>query len=176
MQKRDMHGKGKQSPIAIRPARRRDLISITGIYNEAIETTNATFDTTLKTLKEQGDWFSRHGEKYPLLVAELDGKVTGWASLSQWSDRCAYSGTAEISLYVNSRNRGKGVGRRLLFEIVEAGRKAGLHTVIARISEGNAISVHLHESVGFEKVGVMREVGRKFGKLLDVHMYQLIYS
>lgn len=159
-----------------RKARKSDLKAITDIYNEAIETTTATFDTTPKTLKEQQAWFSSHGRRYPIMVAEIEGEIVGWASLSQWSDRCAYSDTAEISLYVRAEHQGKGIGRRLMTGIIEAGGAAGLHAVIARISEGNPASIHLHESAGFSRVGVMREVGRKFGKLLDVHMYQFVYS
>ena len=152
-----------------------DLETITEIYNEAIIHTVATFDTQVKTVEEQRPWFDGHGPKSPIIVAEEGGVVTGWASLSRWSDRCAYAETAEISLYVREVHRGKGIGRKLMEAIIEEGRKAGLHVVGARIAEGNEESVALHESVGFEHIGVMREVGRKFGKILDVHMLQIIY-
>jgi L-amino acid N-acyltransferase YncA len=161
--------------MTIRRASIDDLMVITEIYNEAIHKTVATFDTTPKTLEEQKIWFNDHGPKNPIMVAECSGRVVGWASLSEWSDRCAYSDTAEISLYVKEEYRGKGIGKELLETIIQEGEKAGLHTVIARIAEGNEVSVHLHESVGFEKIGVMKEVGRKFGKLLDVYLMQKIY-
>ena len=162
--------------LTIREAKLPDLGAITEIYNEAILKTVATFDTQTKTVEEQKSWFAEHGSKYPMLVAEQDGYVVGWASLSMWSDRCAYSDTAEGSLYVKEEYQGKGIGRKLLEAIIRAGQKAGLHTVVARITGGNEASIHLCESVGFEHIGVMKEVGRKFGKLLDVNLMQKIYD
>jgi len=161
--------------INIRPAKNDNLAAITEIYNEAILHTTATFDTEPVTVEEQKTWFIDHGGKYPVLVAEVDQTVVGWASLSRWSGRCAYADTAEVSFYVKAESQGQGIGRKLFGAIIREGQKVGLHTVIARIAEGNEISVHLHESVGFQHVGVMREVGRKFGRLLDVYLMQKIY-
>lgn len=162
--------------IKIRKAIFEDLYAITEIYNEAILKTAATFDTEPKTLEEQEQWVFDYGSKNPLLVAEKDGYIVGWASLSKWSDRCAYSDTAEISLYVLEKYQGKGFGRRLMEEIIKEGEKTGLHAVIARITEGNEASIHLHESVGFFHIGVMKEVGLKFGKVYDVYLMQKIYD
>jgi len=161
--------------FAIRAAKLDDLNAITEIYNEAVLTTVASFDTKPKTSTEQGAWFASHGPKRPILVTELDGVVVGWASLSDWAHHDAYADTVEISLYVKEEFRRRGIGRRLLKAIIEEGEKVGLHTVIARITQGNEESIRLHESVGFEHIGVMREVGRKFGKLLDVCLMQKIY-
>jgi L-amino acid N-acyltransferase YncA len=161
--------------LNIRQATFEDLDAITKIYNEAILKTVATFDTEPKTLEEQKIWFAQHSSKYPLLVAEQDECVVGWASLSRWSDRCAYSDTSELSFYVKEEYQGKGIGRKLLEALIKEGEKARLHTVIARIVEGNEISLHLHASLGFEHIGIMKEVGRKFEKLLDVHLMQKIY-
>jgi phosphinothricin acetyltransferase len=102
--------------------------------------------------------------------------VVAWASLSEWSTRCAYSDTAEISIYVLETLRGQGIGKKLMTEIILAGARCGLHTVIARITEGNQASIHLHQLAGFESIGVMREVGYKFDRLLDVRLMQLIYD
>jgi len=162
--------------LAIRPAKIDDLNAITEIYNEAILTTDATFDIEPKTDAEQRVWFANHGPRNPILVAELDDVIVGWTSLTEWSDRCVYADTAEFSFYVKEEFRGKGIGRRLLEDIIREGEKVGLHTVVARITEGNKESIHLHESVGFEHIGVMREVGQKFGRLLDVRLMQKIYS
>ncbi len=162
--------------LTIRRAALKDLDAITEIYNEAISKTVATFDIQPKTPGEQKPWFKSHNVKHPLLVAEHDGQVAGWASLGEWSDRCAYSGTAEVSLYVKSEHQGRGIGRKLLKALIEEGEKAGLHTIVARITEGNEASLSLFKSEGFELVGVMREVGRKFGKLLDVSIMQKIYN
>lgn len=166
----------KVGELTIREAVAADLQAITEIYNEAIHSTVATFDTEPKSLTEQEQWFNEHGAKNPLLVAEDSGKIVGWASLSKWSDRCAYSDTAEISLYIGEAHQGKGIGRELMRSILARGRQAGLHTVIARIAEGNEASIHLHESFGFRHVGIMKEVGRKFDRLLDVYLMQLIYK
>jgi len=162
--------------LTIRQATLEDLGAITDIYNAAILETVATFDTEPKTLEEQRGWFANHGGKYRILVAEQEGVVVGWASLSRWSDRCAYSDTAEVSLYVKEEHWGKGIGGKLLGAIIQEGEKLGFHTVIARIAEGNEVSVHLFESAGFEHIGIMREVGRKFGRLLDVYLMQRIYD
>ena len=162
--------------VNIRSARREDLDSITEIYNEAVIKTVATFDTEPKTVKDQKKWFNDHESKNPILVAELNGVIVGWASLSKWSDRCAYSDTAEISLYVREEYQGKGIGRCLIETIIKEGEKTGLHTIIARITGGNESSLHLHRSVGFIHIGIMKEVGKKFGKRQDVHLMQKIYK
>ncbi|MCX6006613.1 MAG: GNAT family N-acetyltransferase [Chloroflexi bacterium] len=162
--------------VVIRKASAADVLAITEIYNDAILNLTATFDTQPKTLEEQNKWFEDHRAQFPVLVAEQEGRIAGWASLSRWSDRCAYSGTAEGSLYINAKDRNTGLGRKLLSAILDEGQKVGLHTVIARIVEGNAASIHLCESLGFTHIGTMREVGRKFGKLLDVQMMQKIFT
>ena len=161
--------------ISIRSATQNDLGEITTIYNEAIRTSNATFDTEQKTSEEQRQWFNEHGSKNPIIVAERKGKIVGWAALSHYSDRCAYSDTAEISVYVQKKFQHKGIGRQLLTSIIQEGKTVGLHTLIARITQGNSESIHLHESLGFEHIGIMKEVGIKFGKRLDVHLMQKLY-
>lgn len=162
--------------LTIRRATLADLKAITEIYNEAVLTTNATFDTEPRSVADQQVWFYAHGSRYPILVAQLDRRVSGWASLSKWSDRCAYADTAEISLYVSAACRGQGIGKALMAAIIQAGKTAGLHTIVARIAAGNEASIHLCQAAGFEHIGVMREVGRKFGRLLDVSLMQKIYE
>ncbi len=99
--------------MKIRTARAVDVPAITVIHNDAIAHTVATFDMEQKTLEEQREWFDGHGARYPILVALLEEEVVGWASLSSWSDRCAYADTAEISVYVQDGFRGRGVGKEL---------------------------------------------------------------
>lgn len=156
----------------IRAATPNDVAAIAEIYNEAIVTTTATFDTEVKSDADRQKWFASHGPRYPILVAEWDGQVVGFSCLTEWSDRCAYSDSAETSFYVKSEYRGKGIGRQLKQAIIDEGRRLKFHTLIARVVEGNAESKHLNEATGFVRVGTMREVGRKFGRLLDVHIYQ----
>ena len=162
--------------LIIRPANPDDLTAITEIYNEAILTTDATFDTETKTVESQSEWFEGHNSRNPIIIAENDREVIGWASLSKWSDRCAYSDTAEISVYVKGEYRGQGIGRQLIERIIQAGEEVGLHTVISRITAGNENSIHLHEIFGFEYIGIMKEVGNKGGRLLDVIMMQKIFK
>ena len=162
--------------VQIRRAVPEDVETITAIYNEAILTTTATFDTEPKTIAERLAWFNTHDERHPILVATVEGNVVGWASLTRWSDRPAYDDTAETSFYVKSEHRGQGIGRLLKEAIIEEARKLHFHTLIARVAEGSQESLHLNESAGFVYVGTMKEVGRKFGKLLDVHILQKMLS
>jgi phosphinothricin acetyltransferase len=161
--------------VQIIEARAEHIPAITEIYNDAIDHSVATFDTQHKTVEEQKAWVAGHGKRYPMLVAVVGDEVIGWASLSAYSDRCAYADTVEISLYVRDGFRGKGVGRELTGALLQAGREAGLHTVVARIESSNEASIHIFKTFGFSYVGVMREVGYKFGRLLDVTIMQLIY-
>jgi L-amino acid N-acyltransferase YncA len=162
--------------LKIHRAELKDLEAITDIYNEAVRNTTATFDTKEKTAAQQREWYDKHDEKHPVIVA-CEGDITiGWASLSAYSDRCAYAATAEASVYVKPDWRGKGVGRKLSVKVLEEGKKTGLHTVILRIAEGNDASIKLAETLGFKQIGVMEEVGTKFGKVLDVILMQLIYK
>jgi L-amino acid N-acyltransferase YncA len=162
--------------LTIRKAEIKDLLAITEIYNQAILHTTASFDTATKTVEEQRVWYDKHGTKYPILVAQENGTIVGWAAMSEWSDRRAYAATAEASLYISEVHQGKGVGRKLSEAILKAGKEAGLHTAIARIAEGNDASIKLAKSLGFKHIGVMKEVGKKFGKLLDVTLMQIIFD
>jgi L-amino acid N-acyltransferase YncA len=162
--------------LTIRQARPADLPAITRIYNEAVLTTNATFDNEPRSPAQQMAWFAAHDARHPVLVAERDGVVVAWASLSEWSTRCAYADTAEISIYVLAQFRSHGIGKTLMTRITAAGERCGLHSIMARITDGNQASIHLHRLAGFEDIGVMREVGYKFGQLLDVRLMQRIYG
>src|SRR5947208_1918237 len=140
--------------LTIRPATEADQEAIMDIYNEAVENTTATFDTDLRTFDKQMAWFRNHKKNHPVVVGERDGKVIGWASLSPWSDRCAYDTTVEVSVYVDKDYRGRGIGGKLLEWVTLEGKKAGNHTVLSRITEGNETSIHLHEKFGYKHVGV----------------------
>lgn len=158
--------------LTIRRAELTDAAAIAEIYNEAILTTTATFDTELKSVEERTHWLQSHDERHPVLVAVVDGRVVGWASLSSWSDRCAYADTAETSFYVHSTERGRGIGRRLKDAIIVEAWRLKFHTLIARVAEESRESIRLNEQAGFVHVGTLKEVGRKFGRLLSVHIMQ----
>ncbi len=160
--------------LNIRPAEIQDVAAITEIYNDAVLNTAATFDTETRTVDDRKNWLANHDQMHPVLVAELDGVVVGWLSLSRWSERKAYDETAEMSLYIKEAFRNQGIGKLLTEKAIREGRERGLHTLIVRISEGNDASIHLIQSFGFQTIGVMREVGRKFGRRLDVTLLQLI--
>lgn len=156
----------------IRPAILDDLEAITAIYNHAVINTTACFDIEPKSMAEQRAWFEAHDEDHPILVAEENGMVVGWAALSRFDGRCAYDGTGEFSVYIDEKHRGRGLGKAMLRAALEAGRATRLRTIIARISHDNTISVALHEQAGFQHAGVLRQVGFKFGTTLDVVIMQ----
>jgi L-amino acid N-acyltransferase len=158
----------------IRQATTVDLPAITAIYNHAIVYGIATFDTEPKNIEDREQWFNEHGERYPILVMLEQDEVIGWASLTKWSNKAAYDLSAEISIYFTPEHQGKGYGNQLLKAILEAGKTAGLHTIIARITEGNQASIHLHHKYGFVSVGTLKEVGNKFNRFIDVHLMQLM--
>jgi len=162
--------------LHIRPATISDQQAIMEIYNEAVENTTATFDTEPRTFDKQMEWWKKHKKNHPIFIAEENGLITGWASLSPWSDRCAYDTTVEVSVYIHKDFRAKGIGSKLLEVVTLEGGKTGNHTVISRITEGNGSSIHIHEKLGYRHVGVMKEVGFKFGRFLDVHMMQYTYG
>lgn len=161
--------------LLIRPAVVHDLQSILDIYNDAVLNTNATFDTEPKTFPEMEKWFAAHGKNHPVIIAELDKKVIGWSSLSKWSDKKAYDTTAEVSVYVNKDFRRQGIGKRLVEIITLEGEKLTFRCLLARISQGNELSIHLFEFFGYTNFGTMKSAGKKFGKFWDVHFLQKIF-
>ena len=161
--------------LTVRPAIENDVPVITEIYNEAILNTTATFDTEPKTVEQQLNWFRAHDASHPVFVGEIKNRVIAWASLSKWSDRCAYDSTAEVSIYVHKDFRNQGIGKQLMEIIVLEGKERGLHTLLSRITSGNEKSIYLHERLGFEQIGVLKEVGKKFDKFHDVHMLQKVF-
>lgn len=160
--------------VTIRHANQNDAAAIADIYNEAIRATTATFDTEPISAEERVGWLKAHDQRHPVLVAQLHGKVVGWAALTMWSDRPAYSQTAESSFYVAEHFRGQGVGRALKERLIEEARRLGYHTILARVAEESDASIRVNASFGFQHVGTMKEVGFKFGRRLDVHLMQLM--
>ena len=158
-----------------RPATEADQPAILDIYNESVLNGTSTFDTEPRTMERQMVWFRNHKHNHPVMVAEQQGMVVGWASMSPWSDRSAYDQTVEVSVYVHRDHRGNGIGGSLLEMVTLEGKKCGNHTVISRITQGNEVSVHLHEKYGYRIVGTLKECGFKFGRYLDVVMMQLVY-
>jgi phosphinothricin acetyltransferase len=151
----------------------RDAEAIREIYNVEVLESTVTFDLVPRSLAEQLAWIEEHSGGHPAIVA-VDGadRVLGFASLSPYRPRPAYVTTVEDSVYVAREHRGRGVGRLLLGDLVELARDHGFHAVIARIVGGHEASISLHRACGFEQIGCEREVGRKFGRWLDVVLMQ----
>ncbi|MCE5199767.1 MAG: N-acetyltransferase family protein [Armatimonadota bacterium] len=162
------------SGIIIRRANEADVTDITRIYNYAILNTTATFDIEPKTIEDRMQWFHRYGDEYPLIVATVDGKVAGWALIRPFGQRKAYRYTVENAVYVDCDYQGKGVGTALLSELISLATDKEYHVILALIVGGNESSIKLHEKFGFEQAGVMREVGCKFDRWLDIIILQKI--
>jgi phosphinothricin acetyltransferase len=154
--------------VVIRAAERRDAEGIRIVYNHYVNESTSLFDMVPRTLDEQVQWIDEHSGVHPALVAELDGRIVGFGSLSSFRSRPAYSTTVEDSVYLLDGHQGQGIGRRVLEELLRLAAAHGFHSVIARITGENDASIALHAACGFEIVGTEREVGRKFGQWLDV--------
>ena len=157
---------------ALRPAAEQDIEAIRSIYNHEVESGTSTFDLRPRTRKEQKLWLRSHVGAYTAIVAAISEEVVGFGSLSPYRERPAYRGTAEISVYVHHGHQRKGIGKALLDDLIEAALRHGFHTLIARVSGPNDASHALFMASGFEKVGVEKEVGRKFNQWLDIAIYQ----
>jgi phosphinothricin acetyltransferase len=161
--------------ILIRPATAADLPAIQEIYNDAVLKLAASYDLEPQTLSARQAWFDEHQrEGLPMVVADDAGRVVGWGSLSRFRDRPGYRYTVENSIYIAESERGRGIGKQILAGQIDAARALGLHAIIAVIDAGSEASLRIHESFGFEKVGQLREVGRKFDRWLDVVYMQLL--
>ncbi len=187
--------------VTVRSARRSDAEAIRAIYNVEVDGLN-TFDLTPRTLEDQLRWVDAHAGGHPAVVAEAapgggdgDGRadaadgdargdggagggtgapVVGFGSLSAFRERPGYSTTVEVSVYVRADHRNRGVGRQILAELISLARGYGYHCIISRVVGSNGPSIALHERCGFRRVGVEREVGRKYGHWLDVVELQLM--
>ena len=158
----------------IRDATAHNVPAITDIYRHAVLHTLSTFDTDPPSLDKQTAWFHSHGGRYPVLVAELDGHVVGWASLSVWIGRGACLHTTEASVYVAEPFQHRGIGSLLLASLIERARALEYHVLIAQVVGPNRVSLEMMRRVGFEDAGLVREAGWKFGQWLDLFVLQLI--
>ncbi|HUY42968.1 MAG TPA: GNAT family N-acetyltransferase [Acidimicrobiales bacterium] len=168
-----------------RVVQRDDASALLAIYNPEVVETKVTFDLVARTLDEQHRWIAAHQITHQCLVyvneeddfGEIGAhgeRILGFASLSPFRDRPAYATTVENSVYVHRGARGRGVGERLLRDLLAVAQDSGYHSVIARIVGENESSIRLHEKCGFTLVGTEIEVGRKHGTWLDVVEYQFV--
>ncbi len=160
----------------IRAATEVDLAAINDIYNHYVLRSTCTYQEEVESPDGRRKWFHRHGDKHPVIVAEAEGRVVGWGSLSPYHARSAYRHTVENSVYVHPEHQRRGIGSRLLQELTVRARDLGHRVIIAAIDGEQNGSIELHARFGFEKVGHFKEVGFKFGAWRDVVYMQLNVS
>ncbi|WLD94027.1 GNAT family N-acetyltransferase [Alkalihalobacillus sp. AL-G] len=158
----------------IREATINDVPAMLHIYNNVVRTSSVTFDLIEQTLEERIIWFHQFNESFPLLVAVEEAEVIGYACLTPFRDKPAYSRTVENSIYLSKSARGKGVGSVLLADLIKRAKVLDYHTVIAVLADDDPASRSLHRKFGFQKTGSVKEVGFKFNEWHDIHFYQLI--
>lgn len=161
--------------MEIRDAGPGDIAGITAIYNDAVENTTAIWNDTKIDAANRTAWLAdRQRAGYPVLVAVDDGgSVLGYASFGDWRAWDGYRHTVEHSVYVRADRRGNGIGKALMLALIDRARGIGKHVMVAGIEAGNIGSIRLHEQLGFENVGLLKEVGTKFGAWLDLAFLQL---
>lgn len=165
------------SPVTLRLAQLGDAEAIRQIYNAEVTTSTVTFDIMPRTLADQRRYLSERSGAHAVIVAtDENDQVLGYAALSPWRNKPAYSTSVEDSVYVHPGHQGRGIGRILLAELLDVATAHGFHAVFARIVGGHRASIKVHEALGFDVVGVEREVGRKFGRWLDVVVMELLLS
>ncbi|BAN50847.1 GNAT family N-acetyltransferase [Metapseudomonas resinovorans] len=162
--------------MIIRDAGEADLPGILAIYNDAVENTTAIWNETLVDLANRRSWLAdRSAAGFPVLVAvDAAGEVLGYASYGTWRTIEGFRHTVEHSVYVRGDQRGQGLGPALMQALIERARAASLHVMVAAIESENAASIRLHERLGFATTGRMPQVGRKFGRWLDLTFMQLM--
>ena len=161
--------------MIIRKALEKDILPLLSIYNYEVENSTATFDLNPKTQEQWTDWFYAHNVgNHPLIVAEIDGEVAGYASLSSYREKEAYKSTVELSVYVGLPYRRRGVATALMEEILRMAKAdSTIHTVVSVITSENEESARLHDKMGFTFCGTIHEVGEKFGRFLSISNYEL---
>ncbi|MFI2473504.1 GNAT family N-acetyltransferase [Nocardia xishanensis] len=159
----------------IRDAREGDLPAILEIHNANIATSTAIWDIDEVGIDERETWFrTRTAKGMPVLVAEVDGEVAGYASYGQWRPKVGYRYSVENSVYIADRFQRRGLASALLTELIDRAAQSGrVHAMIAAIESGNTGSIALHERFGFMVVGELPEVGHKFGRWMDLTLMQL---
>lgn len=164
--------------MIVRDATSDDMSVVCDIYNALIETTTVAWSETPESLDERISWFQQQrGKRNPVLVADADGEVVGFASYGSFRGAGRWPGyryTVEYTVHVRREQWGAGIGRQLLSALIDRAREAGLHVMVGAIDADNAASLRFHERLGFSEVARMPEVGRKFDRWLDLVLVQLI--
>lgn len=152
-----------------------DAAAILEIYNHEVQFETSTFDLVPRTLLAQQDWISARSGAFSAIVAvDADDIVLAFGALSEYRDRAAYKTSVENSVYVKRNLARTGIGKLIVMNLLEQAADSGFHSVMARIEASSEASRGLHESCGFSLVGIEREIGRKFGRWLDVALMQCL--
>jgi len=161
--------------MQVRDADTTHIDGIVAIYNDAVENTTAIWNEKTVDAANRSAWLAeRQRVGYPVLVAiDAQGEVAGYASFGDWRAFDGYRHTVEHSVYVRQDCRGAGIGKALMAALIERARAIGKHVLVAAIEAGNTGSIELHKKLGFEPVGLLSEVGTKFGVWLDLVFLQL---
>lgn len=158
----------------IRHCQEKDLNDILEIYNDAIINSTAVYTYSPSTLQDRSSWFKQKMEDgFPVLVLEENNKVIGFATFGPFRPWPAYKYSIEHSVYVHKDYREKGIGTKLLKEIIGIANKENYATLIAGIDATNEQSIKTHERLGFTYSGTIQKVGFKFDRWLDLSFYQL---
>ncbi|MBB6327197.1 phosphinothricin acetyltransferase [Algoriphagus iocasae] len=160
--------------LVIRDAMEMDIPEILKINNHEILNSTVNYDYEPKSLEFQMDWFHQKTKAgFPILVAEKDGKVIGFATYGSFRPKPSYQFTIEHSVYLHPNNRGIGVGKLLMEKLILIAKNQGYHLMVGGIDANNLQSLEFHKKLGFLEVGRFKEVGRKFDQWLDLIFVQL---
>lgn len=161
----------------IREATEADVPRILLIVNHAITATTANYDYEPHTLEQEVRWFTEKQQQgFPVLVAEVDGQVAGFATFGTFRQKFGYRFTVEHSVYVAPELTGRRIGSALLEALIVRAKSEGYHLMIGGIDASNAESIAFHEKFGFKKCGIIPEAAFKFGRWLDLQFMSLKLS
>jgi phosphinothricin acetyltransferase len=152
----------------------RDAAACAAIYAPSVESTPISFELEPPDAAEFAHRIEKYSATHQFLVAETGGEVVGYAYACRWRDRPAYDWAVEVSVYVDAARKGEGIGGALYVELLDRLRAQRFHVAVAGITLPNPASIALHERLGFESIGALREVGWKVGGWHDVGYWQLL--
>lgn len=154
--------------LELRLAVEADLPQINAIYNNYVASSTCVWTTQLCTEQERQAWFAAHTADTPVLVAAQNGNIVGWGALALFQTACTFHRTVENSVFVHHLHHRRGIGRRILAELIRCAQQAGFRSIIAAISADQSASIALHRAAGFEEAGCLKKVGHKFNRYQDL--------